>query len=284
MKKIAIVTDSTAGISQIEAKKYGIEVVPANLMYKGKIYRDGIDLDYQKAYEFLKDEEEPFSTSAPSAGDFLKAYRESALKSEEIICITLSSKLSATYDSARMAKELFLKENSNFKLEVIDSTSATVSHTMLVFSAIKMSEEGKSFEEAVKTIESLRDKAKTFLVLETIRYLYRSGRIPQVASKIGALLPFKPIIKVSEGKLHLFGMVSSKEKGVDKIITILKENIAPDCQQIGITHSNILKEAETLRDKVRQIFPSKEIFIIECSPAISYIAGPGALGIGFYEK
>ena len=284
MKKIAIVTDSTVGISQIDAKKYGIEVVPANLMYKGKIYRDGIDLDYQKAYEFLKDEEEPFSTSAPSAGDFLKAYRESALKSEKIICITLSSQLSATYDSARMAKELFLKENSAYQLEVIDSATVTASHTMLVFSAIKMSDEGKNFEEIVKAIEILRDKAKMFLVLETIRYLYRSGRIPQVASKIGAILPFKPLIKVSEGKLHPFGMVSSKAKGVDKIITILKENIAPDCQQIGITHSNVPKEAEMLRDKIKQIFPSKEVFIIECSPAISYVAGPGALGVGFYEK
>lgn len=282
--KIGIVTDSIASISKEDAENYQIQVVPVNLLFEGKIYKDGLDLTAEKAYEILEKNPEELTTSAPSAGDFLSAYRQAALQADQIICLTVSQHISATFDSARMAKGLFENEAPEKKLEVIDTQTATVGQTLLVLAVARAIKEGKSFEEAIELVKNLRKKIRTFLLLETIRYIHRTGRIPEIASKIGGILPFKPIIEVSGGKLGFGGMTNSKEKSVEKILNVLKESLNPDYQEVGITHANALQEAETLKEKIKSLFPQSNIFITICSPIIGYGTGPGLLGIAFFAK
>lgn len=222
--KIGIVTDSIASISKEDSEKYNIQVVPANLLFEGKVYRDGIDLTAEKAYEILEKNPEHFSTSAPSAGDFLKAFQQAASEADQIICLTVSRHISATFDSARMAKGLLKNEAPKKKLEVVDTQTATVGQALLVLATARAIKEGKSFEEVIKIIENLRKKIRTFLLLETIRHIHRTGRIPEIASKIGGILKFKPIIDISGGKLRFGGMTSSKEKSIEKVLNILKED------------------------------------------------------------
>lgn len=282
--KIAIVTDSIASLSQKDVEKYKIQVVPVNLLFEGKVYRDGVDLTTEQAYKILEKNPEEFTTSAPAPGDFLKAYRQALISAEKIICFTVSQSLSATFDSARMAKELFKKEAPNAQIEVVDTLSATVGQALLVLTASQMVKENKSFEEIIKIIKNLREKTKALLLLETIRHIYRTGRIPEIASKIGAILPLKPILEISKGKLHFSGMVNSKEKGIKKIINTLKESFDSNYSEIGITHTSSPKEAEVLKEEINSLFPQSNIFITICSPIIGYAAGPGLLGIAFYAK
>jgi DegV family protein with EDD domain len=282
--KIGIVTDSVASLSQEDVEKYKIQVVPVNLLFEGKVYRDGVDLTTEQAYQILEKNPEEFATSAPAAGDFLKAYRQAASLADQIISLTVSQKLSATYDSARMAKGLFAAEFSQKKVEVIDTLSATVGQALLVLTTARLIDEGKDFDEIIKIIENLRGKIRTYLLLETIRYIYRTGRIPEVASKIGSIMPFKPILRISEGKVHFSGMAGSREKGLEKLINNLKENFDPNYQEIGITHTSSAKEAEELKGKIQSLFPQAKIFITACSPIIGYATGSGLLGIAFYSR
>lgn len=282
--KISIITDSIASISQEDIEKYGIQVVPVNLLFKGKVYRDGIDLTAEKAYQILEKNPKEFATSAPSPGDFLQAFRQAANSAEKIICLTVSKGVSATFDSARMAQSLFKTEFPQKEVEVIDTQTVTVGQALLVLTTARLINEEKDFNEMINVIQTFREKTKTYLLLETIRHIYRTGRIPEIASRIGGIMPFKPILKVTGGKIHFGGMVSSKEKGIEKIINNLKENLDPNHQEIGITHTSVPKEAEKMKEKIQSLFPKSDIFITVCSPIIGYGTGPGLLGIAFYSK
>lgn len=287
MSKIAILTDSIACITKEQKEKYGIEIVPANLRFEGKIYQDGQNLSASEAYQFLEKNPEEFATSAPSPGRFLEAYRKLSKETDKILCFLLSSKLSATWNSARMAKNLAKIEIPNLKIEVIDTLTVGAGQSLLVIAAARAVKEEKSFEEIIKLVGNLRKKIKVFLLLETIRHIYRTGRIPKVASKIGGKLPLKPILSLSEsteGKIRFAGIASSKQKGVEKLLKTLEENFDQSLPEIGVMHTNCLKEAEELKKKIVSQFPSTQVFITEFSPVMGYATGPGLLGIGFFAK
>jgi DegV family protein with EDD domain len=283
--KIALVTDSVAYPTKEEVEKYQIEIVPINIRFEGKIFREWIDLTPTQAYQFLEKSPEDWATSAPSPGDFLAAYKRAVEKgAKEILCLTLSQKISATWNSARMAKEFAKTELPNLRIEVVDTETGAAGEALLLLAAARAIEKGEPLEEILQLIESLKKKVKVFLVLETIRYIYRSGRIPEVASKLGAILPLKPILTISEGRVHFAGVVSSKEKGVKKLFSILKENLDAGLPEIRLQHADCLLEAEELKDKITKIFPFAQIFISEFTPVMGYATGRGTLLIAFYSK
>jgi len=285
MPKIALVTDSVACPTREQVEKYKIEIVPVNIQFEGKVYREWVDLTPTQAYQFLEKNPEDWASSAPSPGDFLAAYKRAVEKgAKEILCLTLPQKISATWNSARMAKELAKKELPKLRIEVIDSQTVAAGQVLLLLAAGRAIKEEKTFDEILRLIENLKKKIKVFLLLETIRYIYRSGRIPEVASKLGALLPLKPILTVSEGKLHFAGATTSKKKEIEKVLKILKENWDENLPEIGLMHADCLFEVEELKEKITKIFPSSEIFISEFTPVMGYATGRGTLLVAFYSK
>lgn len=285
MTKITLVTDSVACPTKEQVQKYQIEIVPVNILFEGRVYREWIDITPTQAYQFLEKKPEEFATSAPSPGDFLAAYKKAARKGvEEILCLTLSQKISATWNSARMAKNLVKKEFPKVKIEVVDSETVAAGQTLLLLSAARAIEKGKNLNEILQLIEELKKKNRVFLILETIRHIYRSGRIPEIASKIGALLPLKPILTISGGKVHFAGAATSKKKGIEKLLKILKENFDKNLPEIGLQHANCLKEAEEMKEKVAKLFPSAEIFLSGFTPVMGYACGQGTLLVAFYGK
>jgi DegV family protein with EDD domain len=283
--KPAIVADSLACLPKEIVEKYNIEVVPANLLFGGKIYKDGLNLTAEQAYSFIEKSPETFSTSAPSPGDFLITLRKLINNGrKEILYIGLSSKLSATWNSARIAKEQIKSDFPEVKIEVIDSTFAGPGEAILISRAIQEIERGKSLSEIANLVDSLKRKVEVLLVLETIRYLYRSGRFPESATKIASLLPVKPILKFSEGKLALFGISNSKESCLEKILNFLKADWDQKTSEIWLTHADCENEVKSFKEKILKIYPSTKIFVTEFSPIIGYVTGRGTLGIGFFGK
>lgn len=283
--KIALVTDSLAYPTREQQKIYQIEIVPVNVRFEGKVYREGVDLTPSQGYQFLEKNPEEFATSAPSPGDFLAAYQRAAQKgAKEILCLTLPQKISATLNSARMAQNLAKKELPQVRIEVIDSQTVAAGQVLLLLAAGRAIEEGKNLDEIIELVENLKKKVRVFLVLETIRHIYRSGRIPEVASKLGALLPLKPILTITEGKIHFAGAATSKEKGIEKILKILKENFDQSLPEIGLMHADCLSEGVELKEKIEKLFPSAKIFLSEFTPVMGYATGRGTLLIAFFSK
>jgi DegV family protein with EDD domain len=284
MSKIAILTDSIACLTKEQTVRYKIEVVPMNLMFEGKIYQDGIDLTTSQAYGFLEKNPEVFSTSAPSPGKFLEAYKKLSKEANEIIYISFSAKMSTAYNSAQMAKTLAKKELPHLKIEIIDSATSPPGETLLVLAVVQAIKEGKSLEEIIYLVKSLKEKVKVFALLDTIRYLHRTGRIPEVASKIGGILPFKPIICISGGKPHIAKLVNSRENGIKQLLQILRENLNSNQSEIGIMHANVIEEAQKFKEQISSELNYPDIFLNEVSPVVGYVLGPGVLLIAFYSK
>jgi DegV family protein with EDD domain len=285
MNKIGIVVDSTAYLNQEQILRYQIELVPINVMFEGKVYRDAIDLTPSRAYQFLEKNPKDWATSAPSVGDFLTAFKKLANQgAKEIICLTLPTAISATFNNARMAMEFAKTELPDVKIEVIDTGTATVGETLLVLAVARAIEAGKSFQEVVELAENLKSKVRVFLLLETIRYIYRSGRVPEVASKIGAILPLKPILSVHGGKLHFFSATTSMGKSEEKILKLLKDTWDENLPEIGLMYIESQQEVEKFKEEISSLLPKAQIFISEFSPVLGYAAGRGTLGIGFFAK
>lgn len=153
----------------------------------------------------------------------------------------------------------------------------------MVLKTGQMAEEGKTSEEVFELAQNLKQRLKTFLVLDTIRYVYRSGRIPEIASKIGSLLPLKPALLVFE-KVHFWGAATSKEKSKEKVLKYLKENHDGNLPEIGIAYIDNLEEAEQIKKEILSFLPSAAIFITEFSPIVGYATGKGTIGISFFAK
>jgi len=285
MPKIAIVTDSTALFTREEKSQFQIETVPLNIMFEGKVYRDGVDLTTKQAYQFLEKNPEDWATSAPAVGEFLAVFKKHALQgTKEIICLTLTKSVSATWNNARMAKEIAKKELPEVKIEVIDSNTGLAGETLIILRIARAVKEGKKFQEIIDLTEKLKSKIRVYLLLETIRYVYRSGRIPEVASKVGALLPLKPILSFFGGRVHFAGATTSMEKSKEKIIKNLEENWDPSFPEISLMYIDNLKEIEEVKKEISFLLPSARISISEFSSIIGYATGRGTFGIGFFAK
>jgi DegV family protein with EDD domain len=241
-----------------------------------------VDMTPSEAYEmFLKDPEE-FSTSPSSPGHYLEAYREAGQRVKNIICVTLSSKLSTGYNMAEIAKEDAKDELPGVNIEVIDSENVTAAEGFVSLAAARAAGEGKDLAECVRLATEVRDKVQFLAFLDTIRYVYRTGRIPKVASTMGSMLSIKPILTASSGLVKFAGMVRSKEKGIDQLVRMMKTRLGDKPPHVSVMHAYAPEDAENLRERMASEFDCKELWISEFTPVMGYATGTGTLAVAFY--
>ena len=284
MSKVAIVTDSTACLTKEMAAQYGIEVVPLTFYSEGKVYKDWVDVTPDEAYKLFLKDPESFKTSAVLPGDCLKAYRKASKQGKDILCITLSSKLSAVYDVARGAKEQIKSELPRTSIEVLDSQIATAAEGFIALAAARAAEEGKNLAEVVKTAEEVRDKVNLVAFMDTVRYVYRSGRIPKVAAMAGSMLNIKPIFTFSSGVPHFMGAVRNGKRGTERMLKAMREKIGLSPAHVAVMHVYASDEAERLKERVSSEFDCVELWVTEFSPVMGYACGTGTLGLAFYKE
>lgn len=281
-KNIAVVTDSISCLSKELIDQYGIIIVPIRLHVQGKIYRDSIDMTPSEAYEFLLQDPERFNTSPASPGHYLEAYREAGKSADDIICITLSSYLSTGYEMASVAMESAKQEMPELTIEVMDSRNVTAAEGFVALAAARAGEEGKDLEGAINAAEEVRDRVRFMAVLETIRYVYRTGRIPKVASSVGSMLNIKPILADSSGKIKFVGAVRDQEKGVDRILKAMSREVGQSQPHIAVMHAYAPDEAVKLKERIASEFDCAELWISEFTPVMGYATGTGTLAVAFY--
>ncbi len=242
-----------------------------------------MDVTPSEAYELLLKDTESFKTSAASPEDCLRAYREASKRANSILCITLSSKLSAIYDVARGAGEQVKTELSQICIEVMDSQTATAAEGFIALAAARAAEEGKSLAEVIRAAEEMRDKVSLVAYMDTVRYVYRSGRIPKIAAKAGSMLNIRPIFTFSSGAPHFVGAVRSKERGIERILKVMKEKVGQSPAHVAVMHVYAQDEAERLKERVSAEFNCAELWLTEFSPLMGYACGTGTLGLAFYS-
>lgn len=284
MQKIAIIADSVAGLPPEVIKQYVLRIVPLNIYYNGTAYKDGVTITPTEAYELLAKDPDKFLTSPGSAGDYLEAYREASKEFQDILCITLSSKLSTLYNMAAVAKDEAKDKLPKANIEVFDSLNASGGEGLIVLAAAKAATEGKSLAEVIKVAETVRDKVNVIGVFETIRHVYRTGRIPKMAARLMAALSIKPLFSISGGSVHVTGITRIKKIGLRRLLSKMKNEVGAKPIHAFIAHANVLDEGEKLREQISSEFDCVELWLSDFSPIMGYATGRGTLLIAFYVE
>ena len=284
MNNVAIIIDSTTTIPEDLLEKYQISKVPVNLIIGDKVYLDGVDMAPVQYYAMLKNMKVLPTTSAPPAGTFLDVFRDAGKTTNQILCITISSKFSAVYDVVRQAKELADEELPDTNVQVFDSRTAAGATAFIVLEAARSAAAGKSMEQVIEVAEHIRSKVQLISILDTLEYLARGGRISKPAAWFGNLLNIKPMLqtRTEDGTASQLGRARSIKKGIEQLLSIMKERVGNKPVHVMVQHTNVPEEAEKLKEKVASAFNCVELYVNDYTLVMGTHTGPGLLAIAFY--
>ena len=277
MSKIALVTDSTCDLPDSVVKEKNITVIPLNVHFGEETFLDGIDLQPKEFFEKLSTSEIHPQTSQPSVGRFVETYNDLLKKHDSILSLHISSKLSATYNSALQAQ----KEIGNENIKVIDSMNGTLGLGAIVHHIADLNQKGESFENLVKEAEKIIPNAIFMGLVPTLEYLAKGGRIGKARAFMGSLLKIKPILSAVDGEIQSVGKARTLIKGMDFIVDEMKNR---KISKLFIVHANHEERANLLKEKTKDLIDPKDVILAEFGPVVGTHLGPGAFGVGFISS
>ena len=281
MKKIAIVTDSSASLDENYVKRFNIHVIPLKLHWNGMDFEDGVDITPIEFYERLEKSSTIPTTSQPPAEEFFKKFEELAPHYDGIAVPLISSGISGTVDSAKAAASSF----SKLPIEIIDTQSTQAGLALIIKEIIKAVSEGKNLDEIHRLSEVIREQLELYFVVDTLKYLHKGGRIGGASRYLGTLLNIKPILYIDkEGKIDAFEKAHTKGKALVRLIELVDKKADGRMVNAGIMHANVHEEANRLGKILREKINCSNLDTYPISPVIGTHVGPGALGIAFYPK
>ncbi len=284
MIEVAVVTDSVACLPKELVEKYGIEVVPVQVIFGDKSYRDGIDITPSQFYTMLKQAEQLPTTAASLPGPVLEAYNKASQRASTILCITLSVKLSGMFNSALLAKEMVKGTLPGVTIEVLDSRTAAAAEGLVVLAAARAVASGKKLSEVIETAKSVIQRVNLFVTLDTLYYLVKGGRVPRVAALASSLLKIKPIITIVDGEAHPVTNPRTTPGAMKRILEIMEQKVVKGQPlHVAVMHAEALDRATELKDEVSSRFDCAELFVTEFTPVMGAHTGPGVVGVAFYS-
>jgi len=277
--KIKIIADSSCDLSEELRQKMNIETVPLTLRLNDKEFIDDESLDVKQYVKEMNDCRTSPKTSAPSPHEFVKKYEGP----ESVFAVTLSSKLSGTYNSAMVAKDMFLKEIGDKFIHVFDSMSACVGETLIALKINELADENVSEGEIVENVNTYINDMKTFFLLESLDHLAKAGRLNPIIARIASVLSIKPIMGDNgEGSIRLIEKVRGYKNAFKRFVEIIgEEGIKLEEKVIGIAHCNCLTRALKLKEEIMKRYNFKDIIIVEMAGLSSTYADDGGLVIAF---
>ena len=280
---VKIVTDSTSYIPKELLEKYDISVVSLNVIFNGESYRE-IELNNIEFYKKMDELGEIPTSSQPSMDDLLKIFRENISNGYDIVGIFLSSKMSGTYSSAHIVKEIVLGEFPNGKIEIIDSETNCMQMGYEVLQAARAAKAGKEIEEVVREAIKVRENSRFLFVPETLKYLKKGGRIGGAAALFGTILQIRPILTVENGETMVFDKVRTKKKAIDTILKKVMDDInSSRIGEIIVHHINCQDEGLELAKRIEEKL-NIPVSIQDIGPIIGLHVGPGSIGVAYYTK
>lgn len=276
---LRIVTDGAADILPEWGKEYGIDMIPVNIMFGEKSYLQGVELDNEGFYKLVDESRKIPKTSQPLPHQFVEFYRKVAQKGDTILSIHITAKLSGTYASAVAAAEELKGE---FNIIPIDSACGSLGIGLMCREARKMERAGKSVDEIVKYIESIKSKVTVILTLDTLEYAKMSGRVKTLQAALASLLNVKPIAVLQDGVLNMAEKVRTRKASLDRVIEMAKEQFGDQSVYLAVVHARDLKSGEALLEQAKSQFNAKETMISELAISIAANLGPGTVGLILY--
>lgn len=282
MSEIAVMTDSNSGITQIEAKEMGITVLPMPFIIDGKTYYEDISLTQEEFYEKLAQNAD-VSTSQPSVEDVLKYWDKALEDADELVYIPMSSGLSGSCSTAQM-----LSKDYNGRVQVVDNQRISVTQRQSAMDAMELAGRGMNAAQIKELLEQEKMQSSIYIMLDTLTYLKKGGRITPAAAALGTALRLKPVLQIQGEKLDAFTIARTKKQGVAKMINAMETDIKErfggmenmDHIHIEVAHTANEEAAKEFEEELREHFGVKnEIICNPLSLSVSCHIGPGALAV-----
>ena len=286
---IKIMADSTCDLPQDILDKYNIGIAPLNIIIDGKSYRDKIDLTADEFFKLLETLKEHPTTSMPSPDEYIKIFDQAVEEGhKEILCISMSSGTSGSYQSAVIAKDYYYEENidTDVKIYIVDSLSMSHGSGWLIMKSAQLRDEGYTFEQLIEFNESYKTNVKHFLCVDDLDNLIKSGRLTNASAFIGKLLKIKPIMSMKKGK----GAIVAKERGRKRVLKFYVDEFMRRVNLditnfIIVGYTTAINMAEELVDKIKKESDfNGDIYIMQMGAAVGTHVGSGGLSMFFLEK
>ncbi len=286
MKKIAIVTDTNSGITPAEAQAWGIHVIPMPVLIDEETYFEGINLTHEEFYERLA-ADASVSTSQPAPGVVMEVWDEALKEHEEVLYFPMSSALSSSCATAMM-----LAEDYDGRVHVVDNQRISVTLARSILDAIQLREQGYSAAEIKEKLEETKLDASIYIMVDTLKYLKKGGRLTPAAAALGTLLRIKPVLQIQGEKLDNYAKARTVAQAKSTMIAALKNDIETrfggvDAQKVwlGVAYTDDLEAAQILKDELLAAMPGYiEVMMAPLSLSVSCHIGPGAIGVACMKK
>ncbi len=284
MSRVAVLTDSNSGLTNKQAEEIGAYVLPMPFMVDGEEFFEGISLTQEKFYDLLASGEADVSTSQPSMESVLVKWDKLLKDYDEVVYIPMSSGLSSSYSTAKMLSEDY--EN----VEVVNNQRISVTQRNSVIDAVQLSNKGYCAKEIREYLERVKFNSSIYIMLDTLKYLKKGGRITPAAAALGTILRIKPVLQIQGEKLDQFAKARTVSQAKTLMIDAIKKDIEsrfggdPNNVNLSIAHTNNIEAAEEFCEEVKKVFPNHNIYIDHLSLSISCHIGPGALALACSKK
>lgn len=285
MKKIAIMTDSNSGITQKEAAGLGISVLPMPFMINDATYFEDINLTQDRFYEFLENDA-VVSTSQPSPDSLIHMFHKLLAEYDEVVHIPMSSGLSGSCQTACMLAQ---EPEFDGKVFVVNNQRISVTQTQSVLDAVELAKKGYDGAQIKKILEEDKFNSSIYIMLDTLFYLKKGGRITPAAAALGTLLKLKPVLQIQGEKLDAFAKARTKSAGKSMMLQAIKNDIenryggfdesAKERVTLHIAYTKDAEEAELWKQEVMEAFPGFRLKMAPLSLSVACHIGPGALAL-----
>ena len=270
-----IVTDSTSDLRPAEAQSLGVTVVPLTVRFGDEQFRDGIDIDGDTFYRRLESAPALPTTSQPSPEQFAEVYRDLLHdRDDRVLSIHLAQKWSGTLQSASVAAQDF-----DGRVAAVDSGTVSVGMQFLIRAAIADRAGGADADTVVRNTQARRDRVMIYVLLDTLTYLHKGGRIGPAQAFLGGILNVKPLLRVVDGEAHPQARTRNRQQGVEKLLELVPAGTR--LQGLGTMHTSAPELLDEVRRRLGDAQPGMELIAGQIGPVVGTYVGPRAIGLGW---
>ena len=276
---LKIVMDTAGDLHEGWQEMYDIDLIPINIIHKGKTYLQGIDISYEDFYKMVEEEGAIPSTSQPTPFQFTEFYRKIANKSDQILSIHVTEKLSGTMDSAsQAAREL----KNELNITPFDSASGSLVMGLMAREARILDRNGVPLQKIIDRLKNIRDQHRLIFTLDTLKFASMSGRVKHLQATLAALLKIKPIIELRKGILEMGEKVRSRTQSIDLVLNKMEKTFGNQRIIAGVVYARDKQSGIDLLQRVIERLNCEEAIISELTISLAAHFGPSTLGIGAY--
>ena len=281
---VAIVVDSAASLPDEMTSGPQVYVVPMRVTIGDRTYTDGGDLSRADFYRMLRESPSVLSTSAPPPASFLDAIHRAAEEARAVLCITVASRFSASFDSAKTAATEAKKAHRGLRVAVLDSGSAAGGEGLIALEAWRAASRGEALKRVRDAAQRIVPRVRLLASLDTLQYLWRGGRVPRMAYLGTSLLKIKPIFELAQGEIQTIARPRTQRKATERLLELMRDRVGENRVYAAVLHADVPEAAQELRRRVEAEFDCAELFVSEFTPVMAAHIGPGLVGAVFWSE